>query len=525
MSDSSDEIRPGSICSVSYADAGFGGALMQAWAAGAPSVREFFPERPLPAVLDEIRQHTYPHRELSAILETTARQLDAPEESRRNIRALSEPNTFVVVTGQQAGFLGGPLYTLYKALSTIALARRFERETGARFVPVFWVAGDDHDLQEIDHAYLQSPNGEPALVKAPTFPAGSGYAASDIQFAFDPPLRNDLLTLLPATEVDALLGAYLKPSSEAAFAALMLRWLGRHGLVVALSSSLRPLAAPLLRRNLSDYATVESEIIAAGKAMLAHAFQPGFQENRCAPHFFMHAANGKRERAAPNSITPDEIALRPNAFSAGAALRPIVQQTIFPVAAAVLGPGEISYWAQLRAAHRNYGAVWPMIVPRMSVTIVDAAAEKAVRKLAIANDPRALFRTSEHWSEIVVENNAIAHMIEKRAASVRQEFAALRAELPPETTASIGPLLEKTQSSFEHRFKRLARSAALKGDARSRSVLRWVQLLNQLIRPTGKPQERVYCCAQFLSRYPHLPDLLLERIDPLATVHHIVTLP
>ncbi len=103
-----------------------------------------------------------------------------------------------------------------------------------------------------------------------------------------------------------------------------------------------------------------------------------------------------------------------------------------------------------------------------------------------------------------------------------RELDALRSELPAEVV--LKKLFDKAHGSIQYRFERLARHMALRRES-SLATLRHVAVLNHIVRPNGEPQERVYCCAQFLERFPRLPELLLERLDPLAPVHHIVTLP
>ncbi len=143
---------------------------------------------------------------------------------------------------------------------------------------MFWVAGDDHDLDEIDHAYFQKADGAPVRLKACLIPAGTAYAASDVQLAGTMSVDGDgLASLLSMDKEKSLFNEYSKRSFESAFAALMLRWLGKFGLVVAQSSSLRPLAVRLLQRNLNDYAKVETMIASAAQRLTAHGFKPGFE--------------------------------------------------------------------------------------------------------------------------------------------------------------------------------------------------------------------------------------------------------
>ncbi len=162
MDDSAQKIQPGSVCRVPYSAAGFGDALTSDWAHDAPGATAFFPHRNWRDTAAEISSKTYPRAEVARVLEASAKELGAPKAALKNTRLLADEKTYVVATGQQAGFLGGPLYALHKALTAIAVAHQYERDAEAArgFVPVFWVAGDDHDLAEIDHAHFLDSQGK-----------------------------------------------------------------------------------------------------------------------------------------------------------------------------------------------------------------------------------------------------------------------------------------------------------------------------------------------------------------------------
>ena len=345
------------------------------------------------------------------MLEQSARASGAPEAALDNIRSLRRPRTYVVATGQQAGFLGGPLYTLHKALSAIKLARKLEEDAaGAHFVPLFWVAGDDHDLAEIDHADFLLEDG--ALVREETelAPDSPGRSACDVMLRQDASyLASSQAALAKDLQDEAAaasyLAAYTGNNMAEAFTRLLYQWLGALGLVVVQSSTVRAFATPLLLRDLEEYDVTSRLIHEAALEMQERGYKPGFSAHlRAMPHFFLArepgrvrarlepmAEGGFQERGQalrepPRKFSRNELAdllrSQPQLFSADAALRPAVQQYLFPVAAVVLGPAEIAYWAQLRKLHAHFGLPWPLAVPRATMTLLDVHAAKALRKLA-----------------------------------------------------------------------------------------------------------------------------------------------
>lgn len=551
MDSNTPKIYPGSVCRVPYSLAGFGGALVKDWVDGKPSAQQFFPPRTWREVVQEVATQKYPRVELAAILESSGRELGAPEASLANARLLSADSTYAVVTGQQAGLLGGPLLTLHKALTAIKLARQYESEANgsARFVPVFWVAGDDHDVGEIDHAYFLRDDGNVTRVRAPIIDADHGRSASDLFISQDPalwnPMCDELEQLLGVDFAARSLSHYATKSFESAFATLLLQWLGPLGLVVARSSDMRRFSPALLSQNLGDYREVAALIQSAGDAMQASGYEPGFSGKlRIAPHFFMaeksNAArgsihvdpdaqgdffhvHGESDRALSIAEMRDAIARAPELCTPSAPLRPILQQSIFPVVAAILGPGEMAYWAQLVKVHTQYKVAWPVIVPRASLTLIDPAGEKAVRKLDLVDDPTALFLNKEELTHRAVGGGEAAKKIAARTAAILSEFDAMRAEINA-AGGGVDPMLEKLREKFTYELARVAEKTNAALDKSSEAKATRAAYLSGLVLPKNAPQERTLGCAHFLAKFDNLPARLLEVIDPDCREHLIVTL-
>lgn len=548
MEHSAQKIQSGSVCRATYATARFGATLVGDWAHGVPRARSFFPARSWREVCAEIDQKNYPRAALASTLEENARALGAPEAVLQNARKLAREKTYAVITGQQAGFLGGPLFTIYKALTAVKLARQYELEAGgaAQFVPVFWVAGDDHDLAEIDHAYFLNAEGASVRVTAPVAKECEGRSACDVFLSREPEalkkLNDELAALLGAEAAGALLREYVGRDFETAFSALLLQWLGATGLVVARSSCLRKFSAPLLERNLDDFDLAARLVQEAGVALQKCQYEPGFSERtRVAPHFFA-ALDADRKRTA---IQPEqrgaervfrvgnaeftrarmlaEIAREPECFSTSAVLRPIFQDSLFPTAAVVLGPGELAYWAQLRKVHAHYGAVWPVVVPRATLTLLNAAGEKAARKLGLEERPLDIFLDRNALRAIAAAGGELSGPIAARKNALLENLDAMR-ETVAASNAGLLPMLEKIRQKIEHELERFAIRAGSEADKRGEARTLRAEYLAELVRPRNAPQERILCAAQFMTQSVGLIEKLLEVIDPAEREHLIVTL-
>ena len=545
------------VASAPYSIAGFGDTLTHDLARGVPAARSFFPVGHWNEVVPLIDRLDYPRAAVCQVLEREARKFNAPEAVFNNIRLLGEPHTYVVATGQQAGFLGGPLYTLHKALSTLALAREYEKQAGGRlrFVPLFWVASDDHDLAEIDHAYLLGLDGALTRVHAALTPESAGCSACDARLDSTPAqldlLRGQLQSLgFPDApeKMDEYLSFYREQSLGAAFTGLLYKWLGDLGLIVVQSSDMRAFSRDLLLRELNDY-DVTARLIQESAASLAQAgYKAGFSgRTHTAPHFFI-ASEPSRIRArleplsggdfierssafearnqTPRTFTHDElaglIADQPELFSTSAALRPVLQQRIFPVVAAVLGPGEIAYWAQLRKVHEHFGAVWPLVVPRATLTLLDPQGEKSRRKLGLAPDSPNLFLDFEALTRKAISGGETGTKLEAHRTQIMSEFDAMSAQVQA-ADGGLKPLFDKARERIAHELQRVAEKTKASIDQRDGAGVNRARYLSTLVRPKGEGQERVLCMAQFVARYPSLAHGLLELLDPSAREHWVLT--
>lgn len=535
--------------------AGFGNTLTHDLIARTPSALEIFQPRPAADIAAEIDRHTYPRAALADALKREALASDAPQSVLANIELLRDPRTLVVATGQQAGFLGGPLYSLHKALSAVAQAREYSEELKRPVVPIFWLAADDHDHGEIDHAYALDAAGELKRLHAPLDPAQLGCSACDLRLTGEAEPIAELTAGISALFGDEtarnLIEIYRANTFSQAFAELFYRWLGDTGIILAPSNALRVLApAPaLLTRDLADYATVSRLIQDAGTRMKTAGYEPGFAPAvRTSPHFFI-ATDDRLFRAAldtqdgttftersaafesqgimPLTYTRADIErlLRdaPKRFSASAALRPVLQQSLFPVLSAVLGPGEVSYWAQLREVHAHFGAVWPIVSVRSSVTLIDPAGTKSLRKLGLDQSSPDIFLREDALRARLLTGSEAGRRLKTHSDAILKEFDALRTATRA-LDGGVEPLLTKARERIAHEIDRVIEKTTASVSQREDAGTHRVHHLANLVRPRGQLQERIVSAGNFLLRYPNLAVDLLAHIPPSGTEHHVIAL-
>jgi len=423
---------------------------------------------------------------------------------------LAAGEVLAITTGQQPALFTGPLYTLYKALSAVALAQRLERERGIPVVPVFWVAGDDHDFAEANHAAVLGRDGE--LVKivlrerpheAPQLPLFRELLGPEIRTALDA-----LDAALPDSEckpdVRHWLEACYRPDANVADASAeaLQQLLGGRGLAVfrAHDRNAKRAAAPWLLRGLDI--TLDD-----GLTPVLVEGQLGRDRVRKDGNEFVLRRSGERcTRAQLESIATDT----PERLSPNVLLRPVIEAALFPTVAYVGGPGEMEYLPEAAPLFTSLGVAPQAHVPRWSGIIIEARVEKVLNKHSLTpadfNSQPGTLETRIAKAELPPE---LAQSLKALRDDVEARFARVAGEVQ-----QLDPTLERTVQS--------ARNAALAGtneiEKKLVASLKRTQgtLVSQLTRaraalmPDGKPQERVLSIVSFLARYS---EALLDQID------------
>lgn len=457
----------------------------------------------------------------------------APSEARDANLARLERGAAAVVTGQQVGLFLGPLYTLYKAASAIAISRALERESGVPVAPVFWLQTEDHDLPEVASCAVPR-DGQPPLVLA--VPASSEARVSLAHCvlpgevgACTAALRAELERLPHAAEHLARVERAYRPGARwgEAFGRLLAELFAPEGLIVIDPRDAR-LAAQT--RAVHERALREADAIAAlllerAAALRAAGFEPQVHVRAGAPLCFFHApgSDGDRRRllacergfreAARGEGAPeharehglaellDALGRDPLRFSTSALLRPIVQDTLLPTAAYVGGPGEIAYFAQLSPLYAAFDVAMPLIVPRARFRVIEAKIGRALERLGLTADEA--LRDPEELAAALAERTAAVTPAQLEAELRARFDAALDGALERlgALAEALEPARDKTRAAVHAAAGKLAEkhkaALARQNDAARRDIER-VQLA---LAPLGEPQERVHGFSYYAARY------------------------
>ena len=438
-----------------------------------------------------------------------------------NLEALAVPGALVVVTGQQAGLLGGPLYTLYKALGAVIRAEAAAAALGRPVVPVFWVASEDHDWSEISQVGAVGPRGEPVQFRL----TGHGEGRSAGHHPLPPEARHlvgELEALFPAGPAGAGVLAALRASLQRWgrgtladwFAAQLQDLLGQSGLLLydPMLPALRELAAPTLAGAAERAPSAHLALGDQAAALRARGFTAGLEVDPDHTLLFTYLdgrrvslhRSGDRVRSAdgradwPLAQFARHVAQNPVAFSPNVVLRPVVQDCTLPVLCQLGGPGEIAYLAQLRPVFALWDRPMPIISPRPGGTVVGPEDRHALQ--AAGADIAALQRDLEG----AVARAARAATPLDLEALFADEWAAWHARYAQleSTLGGIGPgmpaIVRRNAEHVRHQLEYLEAKAHQHRRRAARVVVGDLRAAAGRLFPAGALQER------HQSVYPYL---------------------
>lgn len=437
-----------------------------------------------------------------------------------------------VVAGQQAGLLGGPLYTLHKAVSLIALARRLSHTSGRTVLPLFWIASEDHDVLEVNRVWI---GGRKFVDRVAEEPAARGARPSVASIAVAAETREAMLQFLqgclpegPARAEALDLAAGLDFTTYAtAFRSLFVKLLGGHGLRFVEPAEVRALAAPTFARLAECWPQVQ-EAFTRGTDRVTSA---GFNAPLAAPGFFEfvegsriaveHTGRGFRMAAGEVSYAQaaTEIRRRPADFSPNAALRPVLQDAAIPVAAMLGGPAELAYLWQIDELYATAGVARAPLYPRASFTWI----EPRVRRAAEKNDlwPARIFEAAALAQQAAAAPAAPAGLAEAQAHA-----GTFLASVDSLLGTEVSPQTRKRREALADTISRFLERAAEELQAREGVGRQRLERLAEAVAPAGKLQERIVCVFPFLAMYGHeWIEALVAGCDPLALEHRLLVLP
>jgi bacillithiol biosynthesis cysteine-adding enzyme BshC len=459
---------------------------------------------------------------------TAAKQIDYPDARRTEIvraltaqngpsaalDSLSKPGTVAIVTGQQVGLFSGPAYTIYKAATAARLAKELS-EQGTPAVPIFWLATEDHDLAEVDHAWVFDSARQPVALRAETESThGRPRPVGGIKLDRLPmdELRRGLNGFPHAEEVIAMVGdAYPKGiTMGAGFQALLKKLLAPLGMIFLdpLDPEIRKIGAPLIAEALRAAPELKARLLARSKELEDAGYHAQvLVEDKTS--LFFSLEKGDRVPLRVKESEYASLSNRAAEISPNALLRPVMQDYLLPTCAYVGGPAELAYLAQSQVIYDRLLGRMPVMISRAGFTLLEPHATKLLERYKLTVPQ--IFVDEEHLHERLAQSlvpESITHAFDTETAGVMKHLERIRAELAgfdPTLAAS----LEKSQAKIDYQLSKARKKAAAEIMRRNDRAESDAQYLRGLLYPHKHLQERFYSILPFLAT--HGMDLV-ERI-------------
>jgi bacillithiol biosynthesis cysteine-adding enzyme BshC len=466
---------------------------------------------------------------------------------RDQLEKLSDPDTVAVVTGQQVGLFGGPALTIYKAATALSAAR-YLSDRGFPAVPVFWLASNDSDFEEVRKTHFLTRSGELMDLEVPDLRPREEQMAGTVKLhavseCFELLGSADQGFGLSSTVIDLLETAYASTSDfRSAFAKLLSSLFEGQGLVLfdPLSSldgrHLAEFLVPVIQqRDELVHASVErtDEIQRRGfvpQVKIGESETFLFWEDGDYRYKLDYQAGKFRARGRPSVHFTDEELLKKvesgeARVSPSALLRPVLQEYLFPAAFAVTGPAETAYYAQV-CSLAEFWNLELAALPRSGFTLVDKKSQRLLEQYGLSPSDVMHSANGSLMERILLreeEGETLERMTIARDG-VKDQLEELRRHIPARDR-TISDMLETAEKKILYQLRKVRTRYILNSSRRREDLTRHVRNLENRLIPKGKVQERVVNFSFFLSEGgPEMIQILLDSIEPFQPSHRVLYL-
>ena len=493
-----------------------------------------------------VRQRHIPREDLAAVLREQNEGYGCGPQTLGQIEKIVRDQACAVVTGQQVGLFSGPLYAIYKALTAVKLSEYLSRNCPGSFVPIFWLASDDHDLAEIDHIALIDQGNQLEEIRCPMPSLEPGIPASNLML---PQEINDAIRQLKDFTMDSEFKAeIIGHLSEAyrpgrSFVEAFARWLTRlfrsRGLILIDASHprLKALGSDLYVQEIAGESPSTREAVATSRRLRQAGYDVQVPLHEGTLNIFFteterrsvqwdggaFAIKGMEPKIKKEAL----VALareKPFLFSPNVLLRPIYQDILLPTVAYIGGPGEIAYFAQMKGIYESFHLPMPVIYPRKSVTILEKKIDHILKKYSLVipdiwRDADGLFgKITREQIPVSLQNclSLVRGHVEQDMASLKKEILAIEPTLGDSVDLAKG----RMNQQLEYLEKKSLQAAKKRNETANQQLRKAV--LN--LYPRQHLQERVFNIVPYLIKYGYAcMDELDKAVDIEEYGHQILS--
>jgi len=468
------------------------------------------------------------------------KSIDAHEETIKHIEQIENEDIYFVVTGQQPGFLTGPLYTIYKTFAAINYAEKFSDDK-KKLIPIFWNASEDHDVEEVNNIRILNRDNEivPLVIEA------SGAIGKSLErIELHKSRCNNILTTMietfPETEfTDLLFNQLIKTELNKSekwgdfFSRLLAKLFGKWGLILVEPWIFRPHLTDYFTKLLEKPIYYNQIFLNTTNQLTEIGYKPKMHKKEDIVGLFYideeHYRNtitieNKRNYQITNDLTItkeeiiDKMLKNPNDFSTNAIYRPLAQDIMMPTHIFVGGPSEIGYHIQIKDLYPEFGLKQPNLQFRLGGTVLERHINRIIEKYDI------------NIAELKDTNKLASRML--RAEN--KEFLANYFSSITTTLEEMNRNLTEVNQELGQRAEGRKQSIMKELDNIERMYLKYVKddnqvLISQLekakayVFPDEKPQERIFNIFQYLNKYSmNMLDCMKNWLTKIEPGNHVV---
>jgi len=491
-------------------------------------------------------QAFYTHAPKISSVTAVARELDFPKERRsavttilraQNVAFGAGPAVFgnldrlekgavAIVSGQQVGLFSGPAYSFYKALSAVQVANELTR-SGIEAVPVFWMATEDHDVDEVRQVSWFQDGQLRRFELAPPDEKDAGRPVGKLLLGAQIDEQVHEAAELLVKQGSVLLAQFLKESYSrgetygSAFAKLFAKLFSPQGLILLdpLDPGLHRIAAPVYRQAIEDRDALNEKLLRRGKELEAEGFSAQvkvtakstllfYMGNQCTSDGVRKAiaatGHGKFQAGEKQWATSDllkAIERAPEDFSPSALLRAVVQDYLLPTVGYIGGSAEIAYFAQSEVLYKNVLGRMPVILSRPDFTLVDIKAVKLLRAYKlIVEDIWTGSQEVRRRMELASVPKDLSRDFDRNHKQVMKMLGQLHDQLK-KFDPTLQGAVETARKKIEYQIDKLRRKTGRAQDAKATLLAVYENFLEQLLYPHKVLQSRELCLLPFLARW------------------------
>jgi len=516
---------------------------------GSEITKKYLPSFDANAVEEACRQIapvTTIHAEVKKILAKQNADYQS-EKVKASVSKLSDPKCMVIITGQQLGLLLSPIYTIYKAMTTVKLADQMNgMNTGHTFIPVFWLETEDHDFEEIRHAGIWDRNMQPLQI---SYDGRNQVQMSVRHYQLEDKIHNTLEKLqqemLPTEFTKDLFkridGYYRSGRSwTAATLDLFREIFSETGMLFFEpgTGEIKSISVAFFKDWTERIGTVGQAFSKQSRRLESDGYSlqvpdiPGktfmhFEDDDLQRHHIYHEDGSfyLKDRSERWTIEDLKVLLRdsPNRFSTAVASRPVLQSWLLPVAAYVAGPAEIAYWAQLREIFHVMSVAFPVVYPRLSATLIEPKIQRYIDKHK-ADVTGAVMKMKEFVDDYFAKNQFDRTKFKKWRSEISGTFAQITDYITT-VDATLVPVAEKTGQRIEGQIEQLESRLLNAVEQKEKTLLNHLEQIHTALYPLEHPQERFISIIYFLNKFgPGFLGQLMKGMNLEPKHHQILSL-